>query len=251
MTMKVRKKGKNFLLIMLLCSIITPVKAGRIGFAAAGYTSPFHGDPDQLLPWPIIDVNTDYVFIKNFSAGVHVWREADQKLDAIIQYLPLHLNPSKNNSEQIKKLDRRRSTVLGGAAYQFFTDFGNIDMSVLGDVLDNSRSLIANVTYTYHAPLNREAVLSPIIGIAWLSKQHSQYYYGVSASESQRTGLEIYRPRDNFSYHIGFDFDYYFNKNWSGHIDYRYFLLKDTVKPSPIIKHDYSHVLLLGISFNF
>lgn len=251
MMMKVRQTGKIFLLIMLLCSTMTPVKAGKIGLAGVGYTSPFHGDDDQLIPWPIIDVNTDYVFIKNLSAGVHVWREAEQKLDAIIQYLPLHLNPSKNNSEQIKKLDRRRSTVLGGATYQFLTDFGDIDMSVLGDMLHNSRRVIASATYTYHAELNREAMLSPMIGFSWFSKQHSRYYYGISASESQRTGFAIYRPTDNFSYHVGFDLDYYFNNDWSGHLDYRYFLLKDTAKSSPIIKHDYSHVLSLGISFNF
>lgn len=226
-------------------------QADAIGIGVGAYTSPFVGQKTYSALWPMINLDTGYFFIQNNSAGIHFWDNDDQQINFLVQYLPLHLNPSSDNNQQVKRLDRRHSTLLGGVSYQLRSDTGNINASLLGDLLDNSNSILVNLGYSYTFRFDHKNTMTPYLGASWTNQKHNQYYFGISQKEALRSGFNTYRPNDSFNYYAGFSYNYAFTKSWSGEVDYRYSLMRDEVKSSPIVKHGYIHYLGVGIGFNF
>lgn len=239
------------LLGLFLFFFIKVAVAGNLGVKGGGYTSPYIGKKTYSIVWPIMDIDTGFLFLKNESVGFHLWRDSEQQLNALVQYLPLYLKPSSNDNEQVKQLDRRRSTLLGGISYQLDSDFGHIQASFLGDILNNSDSLIGALEYAYTTRVSPQLFLSPYLGAIWVNKKHNRYYFGISSGESLRSGFDVYQPNDSFNYYAGMGLNYYLNQHWSIQLDYRFYLLRDKIKSSPIVKHGYSHFLTTGIAFNF
>lgn len=246
-----KQKITGYVVLLFFLSIMSYATANQVGLSGIWYASPYTGDKNETVPWPIVRLDTNHFFIDNGTGGIHLWRDTDQQVNALIQFLPLHLNPSKNRNEQMKQLDHRRTRLLGGLGYQLVTDMGTMNAAILADMPNTSQSVIADLTYTYRGQVMRDLFISPFIGANWVNKKHNQYYFGVSTSESARTGIRCYRPNDGVGYYIGIGMDYFFTPHWSGKLDYQFFKFNHKAKSSPITKHDYSHLLVAGVAFNF
>lgn len=237
--------------LFLSFSSMAFAQVNGIGLGGLWYQSPYLGESNQVYPGPLIEYNSEHLFISGRSAGVHLWQNSEQQLNAIIQFQPLGLKPSDNDDIRMRQLDRRKPTLLAGISYSINAQWGQLKGEVLADVLDNSRSILIDLQYSYHLQLTDQFSLIPQIGTTWVNSDHNRYYYGVSDRESLRSGFLPYRPNDGITPYAGLTARYRFNTQWSALLGYQFALLSNDVKSSPIVNRSNIHGLTFALMYHF
>lgn len=226
--------------------------AGDLSLGASVFhaTTPYKGDDDRTVPFPLINYENDHVYLKGLSAGYYLWNDEQNQLSVAAVYSPWNFRPSKNDYGYMKQLDKRRSTVMAGLRYQHTADWGIVRAEYLGDVLDNSDGFTADLAYLYAFKLDR-LTLIPGIGASWASEDQNDYYYGVSHKESARSGLKSYHADDSWSPYVELTANYAFDENWHGYALARYSRLSDEVKDSPMVNKQSTTLIGVGVNYSF
>lgn len=79
----------------------------------------------------------------------------------------------------------------------------------------------------------------------------NQYYYGVSAQESARSGFNQYSHGDGWAPYLELSAGYQINQSWSARAVGRYTRLSDEMKDSPIVDSNHSILMSAGVSYRF
>ncbi len=103
----------------------------------------------------------------------------------------MYFKPGDSDSEQMRRLDKRKSTVMAGLSYVHNTPYGFLRTTIAGDTLDNSNGINWDLARLYRYT-NGNLTLTPGIGVEWNSDNQNEYYYGVSRHESRRSGMRSY-----------------------------------------------------------
>ncbi|MGC6386977.1 MipA/OmpV family protein [Ewingella sp. S1.OA.A_B6] len=212
--------------------------------------NPYRGYDTKVYPIPIISYESDDFYFHTLTAGYYLWKDDKNKFSLTATYLPFGFNPSDSDDSQMKRLDKRRGTLMGGLAYSHNEDWGTLRTTFNGDVLDNSDGLVADVAYLYAFHADNWALV-PGVGVAWNSSNQNQYYYGINSNESRRSGLSSYSPGDSFSPYVELSAKYNFTKEWQGFFTGRYIRLASEVTDSPMVEKNYIGVLWTGVTYSF
>ncbi|QTF08620.1 MipA/OmpV family protein [Brenneria izadpanahii] len=244
------RKCRALLLLPLTCS--APVLAGdwSLGLSAGAAESPYRKTDPVVFPLPLVGYEGDYLFYHGLKGGLHLWKDDANQFDVFAAYDPRQFRPKDSDDPRMKRLNRRDSTALAGVEYTLRTDFGHFNASVAGDVLDNSDGITANAAYLYPIKLNDWEIL-PKVGVRWDSKDQNKYYFGVSRSESLRSGLPVYDPQDSFTPYAELAVRYNVTPAWVTFVSARYEALPDEVKNSPMVDKDGVGVISAGFSYAF
>ncbi|CAK9884182.1 MAG: MltA-interacting protein [Candidatus Erwinia impunctatus] len=119
-----------------------------------------------------------------------------------------------------------------------------------GDTLDNNDGLLGDMTYLYPIVAG-DWRITPGAGVTWASRNYNQYYYGISAHESGRSGFAQYQPGSSWTPYLELTVNYRFNSNWRGFFSARGMALSSEVKDSPMVSDNYSGLLMTGVSYVF
>ncbi|MCX0222073.1 MipA/OmpV family protein, partial [Escherichia coli] len=76
-------------------------------------------------------------------------------------------------------------------------------------------------------------------------------YYGVSGSESRRSGLSSFSPGDSWTPYVGLSAKYALTTNLTLLASANYSVLPDDIKNSPMVDRDDSFTFLSGVSWRF
>ncbi|WP_160168588.1 MipA/OmpV family protein [Catenovulum agarivorans] len=88
------------------------------------------------------------------------------------------------------------------------------------------------------------------IGLDWLSSDLVDYYYGISARDSQAENL-WYQPGDALLPYIGYASGYKISQKWSWVLSAHYQQLTSEIERSPIVAKDYRYTLFTGMKYVF
>ncbi|MEC5341320.1 MipA/OmpV family protein [Brenneria populi] len=244
------RKYRALLLLPLICS--APVLAGdwSLGLSAGASSSPYRETDPTVLPFPLIGYEGDYAFFHGLKGGLHLWKDNINQFDIFAAYDPRQFRPKDSDDPRMKRLNRRDSTALAGVEYTLRTDFGHFNASVAKDVLDNSDGIIADASYLYPIKLNDWEIL-PKVGVRWDNKDQNKYYFGVTQSESRRSGLSAYDPQDSFTPYAELALRYHFTPAWTTFVSARYEALPDEVKNSPMVDKNGVGAISAGVSYTF
>lgn len=243
----------SFLSIALASALSAPAALAdtwSLGASALHTTSPYKGDDDRTIPFPIINYDGDSVYLQGLSAGYYLWKDAQNQLSLTAEYSPFGFKPSDNDYGFMKQLDRRRGTAMAGLRYKYLANWGIVRATYLGDVLDYSNGFTADLAYLY--PFNVGSLsLFPGIGALWASENQNDYYFGVNGDESRRSGLAQYSPGDGWSPYLELTAVYALNQNWNASLTARYTRLSDEIKDSPMINASSTTLIGVGITYRF
>ncbi|MCG8710207.1 MipA/OmpV family protein [Brenneria sp. 4F2] len=244
------RKYHRLLLLPLLCS--APALAGdwSLGLSAGAAQSPYRDTDPTIFPFPLVGYESDYLFFHGVKGGLHLWKDEVNQLDVFAAYDGRQFKPKDSDDRRMKRLDKRDSTAVAGLEYTLRTDFGHFNASVAGDVLDNSDGLSANAAYLYPIKLDDWEIL-PKVGVRWDSKDLNKYYFGVSQSESLRSGLAAYTPEDSFTPYAELAVRYRITPAWVTFASARYEALPDAVKNSPMVDKEGIGMVSAGVSYSF
>lgn len=227
-------------------------QAGTWSLGAAALVSPdaYRGYQDRVYPVPVIDYEGDDFYFRTLTAGYYLWKDQENQLSIMGYYTPWGYRPGDSDDDRMKRLDKRRGTLMAGLAYSHNAEWGTIRTTFTGDTLNNSNGLVGDVAYLYKFDLDA-LTLVPGVGVMWNSKNQNKYYYGVSANESRRSGLDSYTPGDSWAPYLELSANYQINKSWNAFFVGRYMKLSDEVKDSPMVDKSYTGLLMTGVSYTF
>ncbi|MFI8416933.1 MipA/OmpV family protein [Serratia sp. NPDC078593] len=221
-----------------------------LGASALVSPDPYRGYQTRVYPVPVINYEADDFYFRTLTAGYYLWNDRENKLSVMAYYSPLHYKPGDSDDDRMKRLDKRRGTLMAGVAYSHNADWGTIRATFSGDTLDNSNGLIGDVAYLYKFNFDTWS-LTPGVGVTWNSKNQNKYYYGVSDHESRRSGLNSYTPDDSWAPYLELTANYQINNAWNTFVMGRYIQLSDEIKDSPMVDKSYTGVLWTGVSYSF
>lgn len=254
-------KGKYIVIkFKLLTASLILATTATAAFAADGkftlgagvgvLSSPYKQYDDDVVPVPVISYDNDSFWLRGLGAGYYLWNDASDKLSLTAYWSPMHFKPGDSDNNQLRKLDRRRATLMAGLSYEHFTQYGFLRTTIAGDTLDESNGIVWDLAWLYRYT-NGGLTVTPGIGVQWNSDNQNEYYYGVSKKESARSGLRSYDPDNSWNPYLELAVSYRLTDSWSVYGLGRYTRLSDEVTDSPMVDKSWSGALSAGVTYTF
>lgn len=242
----------NFVLCVFLI-FPAPFAAAQefsLGVNAGAGVSVYRGVGTEYIAFPLINYDNNVIYIDGTEAGYYLFKTPHQEFTVNLNYIDTSLDPGDSSDRRIKRLDRRRSTVMAGVTYTFRSDWGEIQAQILGDTLSRNKGFSADLRYTAQFQTGPLTYV-PSIGATWYNSDYNNYYYGVSGNESRRSGLRHYDSGSGVNPYVELLVNYAATKNWNVFVSGRYEHLNSTIKDSPIVNKSGEASFHTGISYKF
>jgi outer membrane protein len=245
-------KQLKILSLGLLCTAMSAqADEFSLGVGAMVTASPYVETQARVLPVPVLGYEGEHGYFRGLAGGVYLWNDERHTLSVNAYYLPLQYDPDDSDNGAMKRLDKRRSTLMAGMGYRYkHPGLGQLRLEISGDTLNNSNGILGDIGYLYPITLGAWR-LAPGAGVTWTSGNHNDYYYGISASESARSGLAQYQPGSSWTPYVEMSVNYRFNENWRAFFIARGIALSSEVRNSPMVSDDVSGMLMTGASYVF
>lgn len=221
-----------------------------LGAGVGASTSPYKDVSTKYLPVPMIGYERGNFYFEGLEAGYKIVNSKNSKLTALTYYSPDEFDPSDSSDHRIKRVDKRHSTMMGGISYEYNTPYGKLNTTAAGDYLSISNGLTWASSWTYEYELGA-VKLSSSAGIVWSNAKQNQYYYGISKKESNRSGLERYKPGSSWDPYIAIDATYNISSHWLATSGVRYTFLSSEVKDSPLVDKNGITTVNMGLTYIF
>ncbi len=235
---------------LLLAGIAHAATPLTLGVGAGVVQSPYKSYDRDIYPVPVVTYDNDNFWIRGVGAGYYLWNDGEDKLSVMGYWDPTYFKPGDSDNKQLKRLDKRHSSMMAGLSYIHNTQYGFLQTSLAGDVLDNSNGIIWDLGWLYRWNLDRLTV-TPGIGVTWQSENYNDYYYGVSRDESRRSGLKQYDADDNWNPWLALTANFKLTDNFSVYGTARYTRLTSEIKDSPMVDKSWTGLLSTGVTYSF
>lgn len=225
------------------------------GFSAGVMTSyspaVYLGADRNVVLFPMIGYEGEHLFLRGTSAGVGLL-PLGSPLNVIFraEYDPRALDPEDSDDSDIKKLDERKSGVLGGVTLQAVNSAGTFEATVGSDIASNHNGIYAEAVWKkpFHYGFYG---FTPEIGYAFNSDKLNNHLYGVSQAEAERTRFDAFDGGWSGQLFVGFNAYTHLTRNVRLVGSLRYSKLDSELADSPIIENNDSVSGTLGIAYVF
>lgn len=222
-----------------------------LGVAAAYSPAVYKETDSDRTVIPVIGYEGEHLFLRGFNAGYRLLpRGSQQNIIFRLAYDPRTLQPDDSDNEQIRQLNKRKSTVLGGVSYQLRTLAGVWEASFGGDVAGRHNGLYGELAWRMPFQFENWG-LTPSIGYSYNSSQLNNHLYGVSRAESQRTGLDEFDAGWDGQYFVGASAYWRVTQNIQVNGGIRYSNLDSKVSDSPVVGSSAATMGTIGVVYLF
>lgn len=221
-----------------------------VGAGVGVLETPYKDYDRDVVPVPVITYEGDDFWFRGLGGGYYLWNDESDKLSITAYYSPFEFKPKDSDNWQLRRLDKRKATLMAGLSYVHNTQYGFLRTSLAGDTLDNSNGISWDLAWLYRYT-NGGLTLTPGIGLEWSSENMNEYYYGVSGNESRRSGLDRYDPDSDWSPYLELSASYKLTDAWSVYGVGRYTHLSSEVKDSPMVDKSWAGALSAGVTYSF
>jgi len=224
-----------------------------LGLGTVISANPYAGRGTRVTPFPLITYDSERLFFRGITGGVHLYENDWLELDGIVQARldgfdadDLGVPELAENGINRDLLEDRDDSLDAGFTAEIEGRYGEIELRVLADVTGASEGFEASFEYGYPIELTKNLTLTPQAGVSWMSKDMTQYYYGTLDEEVAR-GVRLYRPDAAAIPEIGIGLEYQFAKRWMviGNVSYK--SLPSEIGDSPLLESDHSASVLIGV----
>jgi|GEM_PF-6019658 len=169
--------------------------------------------------------------------------------------LPDSFNPKRSSDLQMQKLKKRDFSVgVGFQGSMILKSVGMLNVRILRAFVGGNGGYFADASYTALFSRGVGGVslnLIPSVGMQYYSAKLSNYYYGVSGSESTASGIAEYQAKANWRPYVGVALTGQVRGRVRAVISTKLAYLPDTVANSPIVdkRHLFTTTLVLSYAF--
>ncbi|MBJ9276960.1 MipA/OmpV family protein [Citrobacter amalonaticus] len=243
---------KRNIVALFAFSFIASASASElsIGAGAIYNESPYRGYNENTHAIPLISYEGESFYVRQTTLGYILSKSEQNEFSLTAFWMPLEFDPSDNDNHAMKKLDKRDSTMMAGAAWYHHENWGSVKVSAAADVLDNNNGWMGELSLFRKIPVGQLALI-PSVGVLYYDENFNDYYYGVSGSESRRSGLDRYSAQDSWVPYVSLTAKYPVTDNIVLTASAAYSVLPDEIKDSPMIDRDDSFTFMSGVSWRF
>jgi Outer membrane protein V len=222
----------------------------NLGVGATVSTSEYRGVERLGTALPLLGYEGEWLYLRGLNGGVHLFKNENHELNVQLSYLPQHFTASWSENSAIKKLDDRYSTAMAGINYRLRTDLGVLAATLSTDALGVNNGLMGEASYSYPIRLVDMSII-PALGVQWTDANYNDYYYGVSKSEAQASGLSHYSPEGSVAPYGELTMRLGLTERWSVFVNGKALFLGDEVSNSPMVEHSNKYSLSGGFLYAF
>lgn len=214
--------------------------------------SPYKGHDDYYIPFPSLQLETKYFFIKELKLGFYLYRDDAEEHELTLGITPgfTVFDPDKTDDFKLSFLDKRKMAADVYLQYLRRFRYGTVGAKIYMDILGNADGFGADVFYKLPIFIN-EFTITPGIGLSYLSGDRTDYYYGISRAESIRSGLRYYHADFSISPYVSLEASYLTENGWNIFANAQYTYLSDEITDSPMIQDEHGLMLSIGAMVNF
>ncbi|MCF6764863.1 MipA/OmpV family protein [Thiotrichales bacterium 19S3-7] len=221
-------------------------KPNTWGIGVAGLISPvpYKDTSSTILPLPVISYQGENLRISGPFISYKFLNYEYAKTSVQAYLYPEHFRSNKSTDSQMQQLDNRNYIVMGGINQKFLSPYGIFNFSFNIDMTGQSNgfSIISryNIPFVFNKVFGDDRlVFNPGIGLQYSSHLLTNYYYGISSSETNSSGLPTYHPDGSFSPFISLTTAYSFAGHWTLALINTVTRLDNTVYDSPMVEKRY------------
>lgn len=157
---------------------------------------------------------------------------------------------SQHIGTQLTGINKRKTSLDGGIELYYSHKYGETRFRALKDISNTHQGYVIAFDYAYPIFMKRW-ILWPSYGVSWLSKDTTQYYFGVDANESL-VNRPIYKPQSAFTNKFNLYIAYQVNSHLSFVSYGDYTLFSRNINKSPLVSpNNNSYRFGLGIMWSF
>jgi len=234
------KLGKQLLvLVAAICLLAPAVKAAEVSVGGGvGFAPDYEGSEDyKAVPVPVADVkfeNGMFVKLVGLNLRANLLPNSMWQLGPVYNYRGERKDVENNAVDDMKSVDGTSELgVFGGLAYQKW--FASLEL--LSDMGDGHDGWYSKLKGGYNWVLNERWVLSIGASATYADDDYMQTYFGVSAKDRRRSGLDRYNADAGIKdVGVNLGANWVITQNWSarGVVSYTQ-LLGDASDDSPVV----------------
>lgn len=130
---------------------------------------PYKDYDSDVYPIPVIAYESENFWFRGLGGGYYLWNDNADKLSIMAYWSPMYFKPGDSDDHQLRRLDRRKSTMMAGVSYAHHTQYGFLRTSLAGDTLDNSNGIVWDLARLYRYT-NGGLTLTPVSGLNGIAR---------------------------------------------------------------------------------
>lgn len=230
-----------------------------LGVAGISSDGSFKGIDRDNFAVPMIGYEGERVYFRGLEAGYRLnpqpqntsmAQRSPHEWTVVVTGAPFRFRPRDSDDVQMQQLDSRSFSAELALDYKFRSTFGVADLRAGQDIRGNGHRFSASYSYPISTDFSRWQ-FSPAIGVTFISSGYTDYYYGVTAEESLRSGLPEYSSQDAFNPFIRLGGYYRFNERWNMFGALVGSRLSSKIADSPMADGRYVNTLIVAVSYTF
>lgn len=210
-------------------------------------TSVYRGDDSDIYPIPFIYYYNGPFSIRGKSVHYNIYNEDAFSFDVMAQWS--FRGYEAGDSAFLAGMADRDMTIEGGISARYQDDWGFIRAQVITDLLSNHDGQEVTLTLGKRFA-ERRWNLTPSVGVAYLTGNLTDYYYGVRASEAAGP-RPAYTANAAWNPFAEIGGTYHINEQWSVMGSVRLDWLDSEISSSPIVDADYQLSINAGLLYRF
>lgn len=203
-----------------------------------------------MIPAPILNIETTHFYVHGLEAGAYLFKNEQHRVMLGISYMPLEFDASDSGDNRMKQLDDRDASAFAALSYSYTHPLVTVSAKLSGDISGKSDGLLADVRALHRFQIGQLG-LTPMVGVIWASEKFNEYYYGITAAESARSGLAAYTPDSSTTGYVRLFADYTFNDHLSVWLEGSWQPLASEVKDSPMVERSNRMGFGGGVNWRF
>lgn len=257
---------KNALLTVALLSLFmssahandidTPAKTSYLDGLTVGALASFGMDAyatdDKVGVVPLVLYDNDYFYAEGSELGFYAHKDDKNWFRVGASYEARHFEPDDAKTTALKGLDERKPSANITLGYMHITPVGGFEVKAGADMMDRSGGQTISLAHrSYFKLADDKLIIYPKFGVNWYSEDYNQYYFGVSETESAKTGIATYKTKSSYSPFVSVSGKYQFSDHVGFFGNVKSEWLSGTQKKSPLVDDKMDIGLNAGLTYTF
>ncbi len=225
--------------------------SARIGVLSSCAPAYEGSDDYELRGFPLIDITFRDTFFVNARKGIgaYVWNRNNLKVGLSIGYT---FGRDEGDSDDLRGLGDIDDGATANLAVAWGIGDVALDVRYEEQITGHDTGFQVHLGLGYDLRITEETTVKPSVHTTYASSEYMEEYFGVSPSQSSRSGISTYDADSGFK-SIGFHLTaiHRLDRHWGLQAGVRYERLVGEAADSPTEKEEDQYGVTVGLSYTF
>ena len=237
-------------IVLMSNSILAQAGDVSLGLGAVTFESPYKDFKDDSAAFLIAEYQGENFSIGTDGIGYRLIGDDESPISLHAILSSTGSGFDSGDSTFFTGMAERDSSIDLGLSVDYQLGDGVLSASWLHDISGSHKGFVADFSYSHMLNLGDYAEFSPIVGINYLSKDYSDYYFGVRDNEATASRA-AYKADAAVNPYIGYELLVPLSKNWNLIHTANYTWLSSEIEDSSIVNRDNTWMAMLGVTYSF